>query len=660
MHRRKRSGMNLSDLDFQSPEPELFEFKAPEPRGAAAEQRKTTVATGVLEDGEVGRYARKPDNRDTVAHYTNFGNRATHANKDMIATGVQRGAEVGVVKAEKKKPKPMSFTGQSLGAMLDSGLDNMQPKTVSKLESLFRRFMENERLRSAPPPSKRHMDISNSVLKSMNIPASAKEEIKQQPPKIQLAVVQNLSAFVPVKPPSRRQRTLSREPRSPRESQRRRDIVKSAAEEKGQELDEDDAEDIAMMEKPKSALANVASSLNFAFVHPTDYIWLQNDGYIKSEMMTDREKKLAADPNLKPLYQKKYAHEIDPNNFDMKYEYAISHSPARAWFENNQHKTAANLLADDIAELRRLDTYVELSSEAKLALRRACSAANGGESSATTLADAKVETSATVLESAMEALDEHGEHIQKKADHGQMNLSEKMAAHSEAFTYENEAEAEEGPAAKRRKTGANPQEEVAISNANKGEAPVTAVDEDMDAKQSEAAPTGEGPAPAPVNATTIQPPMNRSSNTLAPPDQQNVAPIDPGRQLGSIPGASLKPADPFSARGAAGARMRMDVSTGKPLDNDTGAPMSNSNAEEIKRGQRTAASSAKSKAPLKRFTEASRVLAGSNLTAEELRKMAPKDRRMLQQVDQQSRLKALTEAHSKVPQEGPPAGLTLT
>ena len=70
-----------------------------------------------------------------------------------------------------------------------------------------------------------------------------------------------------------------------------------------------------------------------------------------------------------------------------------------------------------------------------------------------------------------EALDEHGEHIQKKADHGQMNLSEKMAAHSEAFTYENEAEEEEpqGRATGNEQEGAAPKEERLGMNKGPGD-----------------------------------------------------------------------------------------------------------------------------------------------------------------------------------------------
>ena len=227
--------MELDDLEIEE-EPELEEFARPvnrPPKSAASQHKQISAARGALEDGEVGRYARKPDNRDTVAHYTNFGNRATHANKDLVPTGVVRGAEVGQVKLSPRKAKKKTMSQQSAADLVAFGLEKPSSSARSTLKAMmlemFKELQKDEKLAQAPEPTKRHMTLVDNVLGSMNIPPEAKKDIKQQPDKIKLSVVQTLSNFVPVKPPSRRQRTLSREPRSPRESKRREDIVDKMA-----------------------------------------------------------------------------------------------------------------------------------------------------------------------------------------------------------------------------------------------------------------------------------------------------------------------------------------------------------------------------------------------------------------------------------------------
>ena len=103
--------MRLDDLDMEEEQKQptstaRLVLQEDEPESAAATMQKNTAATGMIVEGERGRYARKPDNRATAAQFINFGNRATHANKDLYATGVVKGSEVGEVKVARPKPPP--------------------------------------------------------------------------------------------------------------------------------------------------------------------------------------------------------------------------------------------------------------------------------------------------------------------------------------------------------------------------------------------------------------------------------------------------------------------------------------------------------------------------------------------------------------------------
>ena len=143
---------DLSDLDVK-PMADQAQTMVFEP--AAETQQRTTLATDQIVEGEVGRYARRPDNRDTVAHYTNFGNRATHANPDLRATGVVRGAEVGEVKAAARKPQKFTMAPSGVASMMDSGIGaGPTPNLDLHIQMIVKQMMEqNKPTDGAPEPA---------------------------------------------------------------------------------------------------------------------------------------------------------------------------------------------------------------------------------------------------------------------------------------------------------------------------------------------------------------------------------------------------------------------------------------------------------------------------------------------------------------------------
>ena len=201
--RRQSRGrrINLSDLNVtpQADQAQPMEFEvAPE---SAAVQRQTTLATDTITEGEVGRYARRPDNRETVAHFTNFQNRGIRSNPDLHVTGVERGAEVGQVKANAPKPQKFSMSRTSVASMVDSGVGSAP---TPNLDAHIQMIVQQMLAAQAPEPTPRQSTIVQSVLQSMDIPAEAKKKIDEAPPAAKVEIVRSLTDFVPLEQPQTR------------------------------------------------------------------------------------------------------------------------------------------------------------------------------------------------------------------------------------------------------------------------------------------------------------------------------------------------------------------------------------------------------------------------------------------------------------------------
>ena len=172
MAQRRRSGrarrMTLDDLDFDEDQKQQTPSSAQlvlqdEPESADATMRSTTAATGMITEGEVGRYARKPDNRATAAQFINFGNRATHANKDLYATGVVKGSEVGEVKVSRPKPPPTQIgVNQATASGIMGMAMKKPPQTLIDLIMQISTQVHQQQRMQEPTP--RQNKIVESVL----------------------------------------------------------------------------------------------------------------------------------------------------------------------------------------------------------------------------------------------------------------------------------------------------------------------------------------------------------------------------------------------------------------------------------------------------------------------------------------------------------------
>ena len=206
--------MRLDDLDMeeeqkQAPSSARLVLQEDPEESADVTMRSNTAATDMITEGEVGRYARKPDNRATAAQFINFGNRATHANKDLYATGVVKGAEVGEVKVSRPKPPPTQIGVNQATASGIMGMAMKKPPQtlIDLIMQISTQVHQQQRMKE---PTPRQNKIVESVLDSMKIPPEAKKTINETDPKTKVAVVASLSNFIPTQQP-RRKRTLSRE-----------------------------------------------------------------------------------------------------------------------------------------------------------------------------------------------------------------------------------------------------------------------------------------------------------------------------------------------------------------------------------------------------------------------------------------------------------------